>query len=81
MITFHFIIALDKWDFKLKKLTSFVDGKFTSIWEKVSASDTEKWDVQYHKDATECTNLLEEWKKSKEKVNIGHLFCIYIIYS
>ena len=51
-------------------LSSFVTGKYTSIWEKVSASETENWDVQYHKSETDCTNLLEAWK-SENKVKIG----------
>ena len=54
-------------------LASFVTGEYTSIWEKVSASDTENWGVQYHKSEIECTKLLEEWKKSEKKVNIGRL--------
>jgi hypothetical protein len=73
MLTFHFIISLEKFDFKLKTLANFVAGDYTSIWEKISASETKKWGVHYHKSETECTSLLEEWKKSKRKVNIGHV--------
>ena len=73
MITFHSIISLELFDFKLKTLANFVTGEYTSIWEKISASETKKWGVHYHKSETECTKLLEEWKKSERKVNIGHV--------
>ena len=55
-------------------LASFVTGEYTSIWEKISASDTGKWGVQYHKSEIACTRLLEDWKKSGKKVNIGCCF-------
>ena len=72
MLTFYFIIALEIFDYKLKTLANFVTGEYTTIWEKISASEIENWGVHYHKSETECTKLLEEWKKSKKKVNIGH---------
>ena len=55
-------------------LASYVTGEYTSIWEKISASDTGNWGVQYHKSEHACTKLLEDWKKSGKKVNIG---CCY----
>jgi hypothetical protein len=55
-------------------LASYVTGEYTSIWEKISASDTRNWGVQYHKSEVACTNLLEDWKKSGKKVNIGRCF-------
>ena len=70
LLTFYFIIGLGKFDYKLRMLSSFVTGKYTSIWEKVSASETENWDVQFHKSETDCTKLLEVWKL-QNKVKIG----------
>ena len=68
-LTFYFIIGLGKFGYKLRMLSSFVTGKYTSIWEKLSASETVNWDVQYHKSESDCTNLLEAWK-SENKVKI-----------
>ena len=69
-LTFYFIIGLGKFGYKLRMLSSFVTGKYTSIWEKLSASETVNWDVQYHKSETDCTKLLEVWKL-QNKVKIG----------
>ena len=54
-------------------LASFVTGEYTSIWEKISASETENWGVLYHKSESDCANYLEGWK-SEKKVNIGCCF-------